>query len=62
MVSGIKTVQRRVDGLKVAKDEGECDAGCFEAVAVQRLTSWILHRSVIIAPPDLSIGKRGLTI
>ena len=51
MVSGIKTVQRRVDGLKVAKDEGECDAGCFEAVAVQRLTNWILHRSVIIAPP-----------
>jgi hypothetical protein len=50
MASGFKAVQRRVDGLKVAKDEGECDAGCFEAVAVQRLTSWTLHRWLLLLP------------
>jgi hypothetical protein len=45
MVSGFKTVLRRVEGLKVAKDKG--DAGCSKAITVQRLTACILHITII---------------
>ena len=60
MASDFKRVQKGVVGLKVVNNES--DVGCSEAAAVQRLTRRILHITVIIALPDLSIGKRGLTI